>query len=55
MFDGESNDRDYLDSNVIMSTAGGGLVRDKATGKMKPGSDQVEGNDAEGLQNCMKH
>ena len=53
MFDKVAHDRDYIDSNVIISRAGGGLTKDKDSGEMKAGRDQKEDSVAAGLRNCM--
>ncbi|KAI2486135.1 2OG-FeII-Oxy-2 domain containing protein [Pyrenophora tritici-repentis] len=53
MFDKLAHDRDYIDSDVILSRAGGGRVKDKDSGEMKAGRDQKEDSVAAGLRNCM--
>ena len=53
MYDKVSHDRDYIDSDVIISRAGGGLMKDKDSGEMKAGKDQKEDSVAAGLRNCM--
>ncbi|KAF1849111.1 uncharacterized protein K460DRAFT_330755 [Cucurbitaria berberidis CBS 394.84] len=53
MFDKVAHPRDYIDSNVVISRAGGGLTKDKDSGEMKVGRDQVEDTVAQGLRNCM--
>ncbi|KAE8836366.1 hypothetical protein PTNB73_04328 [Pyrenophora teres f. teres] len=53
MFDKVAHDRDYVDSDVIVSRAGGGLMKDKDSGEMKAGRDQKEDLVATGLRNCM--
>jgi hypothetical protein len=55
MFDKVAHPRDYIDSNVVISRAGGGLVRDKDSGEMKFGRDQVEDTVSQALRNCMRH
>ncbi|KAF2134941.1 hypothetical protein P153DRAFT_305883, partial [Dothidotthia symphoricarpi CBS 119687] len=55
MFDKVAHPRDYLDSNVVIARAGGGLVKDKDSGEMKAGKDQVEDSVVQGLRNCMNH
>ena len=55
MFDKAAHPRDYIDSNVVVSRAGGGLVRDKDSSEMKYGRDQVEDTVPQALRNCMKH
>lgn len=53
MFDKVAHDRDYIDGDVIISRAGGGLMKDKDSGEMKAGKDQKEDSVAAGLRNCM--
>jgi hypothetical protein len=55
MFDKVAHNRDYLDGNVIISRAGGGLTKDKDSGEMRAGKDQVEDSVALGLKNCILH
>lgn len=55
MFDNVTHSRDYIDSNVVISRAGGGLAKDKESGEMKAGGDQMEGAVAQGLRNCISH
>jgi predicted RNA-binding Zn-ribbon protein involved in translation (DUF1610 family) len=55
MFDKVAHRRDYIDSNVVISRAGGGLTKDKDSGEMKAGKDQTEDSAAQGLRNCMIH
>ncbi|KAL6157100.1 hypothetical protein ACJQWK_06914 [Exserohilum turcicum] len=53
MFDKVAHERDYIDSNVVISRAVGGLTKDKESGAMKASRDQVEDSVALGLKNCM--
>ncbi|ORY17231.1 hypothetical protein BCR34DRAFT_583702 [Clohesyomyces aquaticus] len=55
MFDGLGHSRDYLDSRVVISRAGGGLVKDKETGEMVIGGDQKEIAQVVSLRNCMNY
>lgn len=55
MFDKVSHPRDYIDSTVVISRAGGGLTKDKDSGDMKASRDQSEDSVAQGLRNCMAH
>ncbi|USP75200.1 hypothetical protein yc1106_02474 [Curvularia clavata] len=55
MFDKIAHDRDYVDGNVIISRAGGGLIKDRDSGEMRAGRDQVEDSAALGLRNCILH
>ncbi|CAN9477329.1 unnamed protein product [Alternaria alternata] len=53
MFDKVAHNRDYMDSNVVLSRAGGGLMKDIDSGEMKSKRDQSEDSAALGLRNCM--
>jgi hypothetical protein len=55
MFDKVAHPRDYIDSNVVISRAGGGLAKDKDSGEMKASRDQSEDNTSQGLRNCISH
>jgi hypothetical protein len=55
MFDKVAHSRDYTDNDVVISRAGGGLTKDKDSGEMRAGRDQVEDSVAQGLRNCMSH
>ncbi|KAH7091369.1 hypothetical protein FB567DRAFT_437105 [Paraphoma chrysanthemicola] len=56
MFDKVAHPRDYMDEEVVISRAGGGLVKDKGSGEMKSGRDQAEDTKTvQALKNCMKH
>ncbi|CAO2653865.1 Nn.00g105980.m01.CDS01 [Neocucurbitaria sp. VM-36] len=55
MFDKIAHARDYIDSNVVISRAGGGLIKDKDSGEMRSGRDQLEDTVAHNLRNCMRH
>ncbi|KAF1945619.1 hypothetical protein EJ02DRAFT_431416 [Clathrospora elynae] len=55
MFDKVAHPRDYMDADVIISRAGGGLTKDKESGEMKAGRDQSEDTVAQALRNCMVH
>jgi alkylated DNA repair dioxygenase AlkB len=55
MFDKVAHHRDYMDSTVVISRAGGGLLRDVESGEMKSKKDQSEDSTALGLRNCMIH
>ncbi|KAL5116983.1 hypothetical protein ACEQ8H_005069 [Pleosporales sp. CAS-2024a] len=54
MFDKVAHERDYMDSDVVISRAGGGLVKDTDSGQMKSGRDQSDdGPVMTALKNCM--
>ncbi|KAF1836355.1 hypothetical protein BDW02DRAFT_646175 [Decorospora gaudefroyi] len=55
MFDKVAHHRDYIDSNVVISRAGGGLTKDKDSGEMRMGRDQAEDAVSQALKNCMIH
>jgi hypothetical protein len=55
MFDQVVHSRDYVDSNVIISRAGGGLIKDNVSGEMKAGRDQTEDSVSQDLRNCIIH
>ncbi|KAI4931669.1 hypothetical protein J4E85_004264 [Alternaria conjuncta] len=55
MFDKVAHARDYMDTNVVISRAGGGLAKDIDSGEMKSKKDQSEDSAALGLRNCMLH
>jgi hypothetical protein len=56
MFDKVAHARDYIDSNVVISRAGGGLSKDKDSGEMKSSQDQTDDTPiVQALRNCMKH
>jgi hypothetical protein len=56
MFDKVAHARDYVDSNVVISRAGGGLSKDKDSGEMKSSQDQTDSAPiVQALRNCMKH
>jgi alkylated DNA repair dioxygenase AlkB len=56
MFDKVAHVRDYIDCNVIISRAGGGLIKHKDSGEMRTGGDQSEDTPiVQGLRNCIKH
>jgi len=56
MFDSNGHDRDYLDHDVVISRAGGGLAKDKDSGTMQRKSDQSEDSTAvKSLKNNMLH
>ncbi|KAF2029162.1 hypothetical protein EK21DRAFT_36524, partial [Setomelanomma holmii] len=56
MFDQVAHARDYMDSDVVISRAGGGLIKDKESGDMKSSKDQVKDTKTvQALRNCMKH
>ncbi|KAG9186187.1 hypothetical protein G6011_02743 [Alternaria panax] len=55
MFDKVAHNRDYMDSNVVISRAGGSLKKDIDSGEMKSKMDQSEDSAALGLRNCMIH
>lgn len=55
MFDKVAHARDYTDRNVVISRAGGGLMKDKESGEMRAGKDQAEDTVAQALRNCMSH
>lgn len=56
MFDKVAHARDYIDSDVVISRAGGGLAKDKDSGEMKSSSDQTDDTPiVQALKNCIKH
>jgi alkylated DNA repair dioxygenase AlkB len=56
MFDKVAHHRDYIDNDVVISRAGGGMIKDKDSNTMKSGSDQSEDTKiVQALKNCMKH
>jgi hypothetical protein len=56
MFDKVAHARDYMDGDVVISRAGGGLTKDKDSGEMKSSCDQSEDTPiVQALKNCMKH
>ncbi|KAF2822940.1 hypothetical protein CC86DRAFT_448052 [Ophiobolus disseminans] len=55
MFDNNAHVRDYIDNDVVISRAGGGMVKDKDSGEMKAGRDQSDDSSTvKALRNCMK-
>jgi hypothetical protein len=55
MFDEVAHPRDYIDKNVIISRAGGGLVKDNVSSEMRAGRDQAEDSVSQGQRTCMIH
>jgi hypothetical protein len=55
MFDQVAHSRDYVDTNVVISRAGGYLIKDNVSSEMKAGKDQTEDAVSQGLRNCMVH
>lgn len=55
MFDKVAHARDYVDSNVVISRAGGGLAKDIDSCEMNSKKDQSEDSTALSLRNCMLH
>ncbi|KAL1627670.1 hypothetical protein SLS56_006202 [Neofusicoccum ribis] len=53
MFDQEGSPRDYMDSEVVIARAGGGLSKDKDTGKMARQADQTESSQVRSVRNSM--
>lgn len=53
MFDQEGSIRDYIDSEVVIARAGGGLSKDKTTGKMAREADQTENCQVKSVKNSM--
>ncbi|PSN72603.1 hypothetical protein BS50DRAFT_673327 [Corynespora cassiicola Philippines] len=53
LFDKSAYSRDYIDDTVVISRAGGGLVRDKGSGEMRQGADQTEKGKVLSLRNCI--
>ncbi|KAK7511804.1 uncharacterized protein IWZ02DRAFT_385467, partial [Phyllosticta citriasiana] len=54
MVDKESSPRDYMDSEVLISRAGGGLSRDANSGSMVRGSDQsLKSSQVQGVRSSM--
>jgi hypothetical protein len=48
--------RDYMDSDVVIMRAGGGLVKNKDSSEMRSGKDQSdETSIVKALKNCMRH
>lgn len=54
MFDQEGSTRDYIDSEVVIARAGGGLSKDKTTGKMAREADQTENCQVRSVKNSME-
>ncbi|KAK0645301.1 hypothetical protein DIS24_g8063 [Lasiodiplodia hormozganensis] len=54
MFDQEGSKRDYIDSEVVIARAGGGLSKDKSTGKMAREADQTENCQVKSVKNSME-
>jgi hypothetical protein len=56
MFDKVAHGRDYIDGDVVISRAGGGLSKDKDSGEMRSSQDQTDDTPVvQALKNCMKH
>ncbi|KAF2656445.1 hypothetical protein K491DRAFT_757547 [Lophiostoma macrostomum CBS 122681] len=55
MFDKTAHTRDFIDSDVVISRAGGGMVPGKEAGEMTLGSDQNETSQALSLRNSMEY
>jgi alkylated DNA repair dioxygenase AlkB len=56
MFDKVAHARDYMDSNVVISRAGGSMMKDKDSGEMKSSRDQSnDTTTVQALKNCTKH
>ncbi|KAF9641004.1 Oxoglutarate/iron-dependent oxygenase [Lasiodiplodia theobromae] len=55
MFDQEGSTRDYIDSEVVIARAGGGLSKDKTTGKMAREADQTENCQVKSVKNSIDH
>jgi hypothetical protein len=56
MFDKVAHGRDYIDGDVVVSRAGGGLSKDKDSGEMRSNQDQTDDTPVvQALKNCMKH
>jgi len=53
MFDSESHERDYMDADVVLSHAGGGRTKDKATNTMVMQKDQTENSVVKSVRNSM--
>ncbi|RDI83901.1 hypothetical protein Vi05172_g6376 [Venturia inaequalis] len=54
MFDAQASDRDYMDSTVIVSRAGGGMGKDEETGKMIQTQDTKETHIVRAFKNGVK-
>ncbi|KAH7112820.1 hypothetical protein B0J11DRAFT_393581, partial [Dendryphion nanum] len=55
MFDKSAHDRDYMDSTVVISRAGGGMVRNKDSGEMVLRGNQGETSQVKSLRNSMRY
>ncbi|KAF2107779.1 hypothetical protein BDV96DRAFT_505799, partial [Lophiotrema nucula] len=55
MFDKSAHRRDYMDSTVVISRAGGGLVQDKEAGQHVMSKDQRESSTVASLRNNMRY
>ncbi|KAJ9666170.1 hypothetical protein H2201_003603 [Coniosporium apollinis] len=51
MFDGESHAREYMDSDVVLLRAGGGMGKDKDSGERTQSEDQTESAQVVALRN----
>jgi hypothetical protein len=56
MFDNNGHSRDYIDNDVVISRAGGGMVKDQDSGEMRTGRDHSDITaTVKALESCMKH
>lgn len=53
MFDKDSHERDYIDSEVVLSHAGGGKARDKAADSMVIEKDQTDNSVVQSVRHSM--
>lgn len=54
MFDAQASDRDYMDSTVIVSRAGGGMEKDEETGEMLQSKDSAKTHIVRAFKNGVK-
>ncbi|KAL1596419.1 hypothetical protein SLS60_009065 [Paraconiothyrium brasiliense] len=54
LYAGSALSRDYVDGDVIIARAPGGMTKDQKTGRMVLAKDQVENSETEAFRNAMK-
>ncbi|QDS69615.1 hypothetical protein FKW77_008812 [Venturia effusa] len=54
MFDGQANGRDFMDSTVVVSRAGGGMEKDEETGEMVQSRDTQETHIVRAFRNGVR-
>lgn len=54
MFDAQASERDYMDSTVIISRAGGGMEKDEDSGKMVQSRDTAETHIVKAFRNGLR-